>query len=182
MNREALVKAIRARNVPGIDELLAAGADINEADAAGRTPLMYAIIPLVGDPDPAIVRHLIARGANVNVHDRAQRWTCLHFAAQDQRAEIIRILLDVGASVEAVDAFGNTPLWRCVFTTAGNADAVAILLERGSDPGGKNARGVSPLDLARTRGRADLVALLSDARARSGEEQDVGGGVGSPGG
>jgi uncharacterized protein len=129
---------------------------LNMTDPDGRTPIMHAI--LAEDADPGIVRLLIERGADVRPADRDQRWTALHFAARDQNAEIVRLLLSAGAAVDPVDAFGNTPLWRAVMDATSNCDAIAELVRHGADPTRKNSRGISPIDLARQTGRADIVA------------------------
>lgn len=134
--------------------------DGNLRDQDGRTPLMHAV--LAEDADPAIVKLLVERGADVNAAD-TQKWTALHFAARDQKAPIVRVLLEAGAAVDPADGFGDTPLWRAVTKTA-NLDVIKALLEHGADPHKKNSSGVAPIDMARTVGRDELVALF-DAKA-----------------
>ena len=132
--------------------------ELEARDSDGRTPLMHAI--LAEDADAAIVQLLIDRGADANVYDLGERWTPLHFAARDQNASIVRILLEAGAAVDAVDVFGNTPLWRSVMNSAEDLGAIRELLEHGADPRRENSRGVSPTDLARETGRTDILGLL----------------------
>jgi uncharacterized protein len=127
-------------------------------DSEGRTPLIHAI--LAEDADVTIVQLLIDRGADVNVHDTGQKWTPLHFAARDQSAPIVLSLLGAGAAVDAVDVFGNTPLWRSVMTSTKDLGAISALLQHGADPGRKNGRGIAPIDLARETGRTDILALM----------------------
>ncbi len=136
-------------------------ARLAQADRDGRTPLVHAI--LADDADAAIVGLLVARGADVNRADAGQRWTPLHFAARDQRADLVRLLLDAGADVDPVDSFGNTPLWRAVMTAQGNLDTVHLLVARGADPRRANASDISPLDVARSSGRGDLTVALKGA-------------------
>jgi ankyrin repeat protein len=71
----------------------------------------------------------------------------LHFAAQEQRAEVTETLLRAGAEVDARDAYGNTPLWRAVFTSRGQVQVVGHLLAAGADPDLANTAGVSPRQL-----------------------------------
>jgi ankyrin repeat protein len=132
--------------------------ELNVRDPDGRTPLIHAI--LAEDADVAIVQLLIDRGANANVHDTGEKWTPLHFAARDQNAPIVRSLLEAGAAVDALDVFGNTPLWRSVMNSTEDLSAIRALLEHGADPGRENSRGISPTDLARETGRTDILALL----------------------
>ncbi|CAN8027371.1 unnamed protein product, partial [Ixodes persulcatus] len=49
----------------------------------------------------------------------------------------------------------------------GHADAVALLLSHGAEPGLRNVRGESPLDLAAQYGRLESVSLLAGAQAHS---------------
>jgi uncharacterized protein len=136
---------------------------VNMRDADGRTPLMHAI--LADDADPPIVRLIIERGADVNVADGGQHWTALHFAARDHNTEIVRQLLQSGAAVDPVDAFGNTPLWRAVMEAGSNLDTIRQLLRHGADPHRKNSKGIAPTDLARSTGRDDIVALFKGTAA-----------------
>jgi ankyrin repeat protein len=130
--------------------------ELNGTDADGRTPLMHAV--LEGDPD--LVRFLIDRGVDVNAADHGQKWTALHFAARDQNTPVVRLLLDAGAAVDPDDAFGNTPLWRSVMQADLNLETVRELLRHGADVRKKNNYGEAPVDVARKRGRKDLMNVL----------------------
>ena len=121
---------------------------------------MHAV--LAEDADPGIVKLLIERGADVNVADH-EKWTALHFAGRDHKAPIVGVLLEAGAKADPVDSFGDTPLWRAVTKNADIA-IVKALVEHGADPYKRNNHDVAPIDMARTVGRDDIVALL-EARA-----------------
>jgi ankyrin repeat protein len=149
--------AITRRDLAALAGLDAAGANARDGD--GFTPLMNAV--LEDGTDPAIVRLLIERGADVNAAEPGQSWTALHFAARGQKEQIVRALLDAGATVDAVDVFGNTPLWRATMAPPAPDLAVPrLLLGRGSDPNRKNNHGSTPLEIARRTGREGLVALF----------------------
>jgi len=150
--------AIYRKDYRAIQALLKEGIDINATDKGGLTALMIAI--LAEDADPATVEFLIARGADVNVRDRAQRLTALHFAARDQKLAIVRVLLAHGAEVDPQDIFGDTPLWRCVMNSSRNIEIVKELLAKGADPNKKNKSGVSAIDIAVKFGEEDVAAIL----------------------
>ncbi|MDX6248936.1 MAG: hypothetical protein QOF10_2296 [Kribbellaceae bacterium] len=90
-------------------------------DRAGRCELHYRAL----EGDLAGVLKRIAAGGSPCAAD-AQSWTPLHFAAQEQRAEVTETLLRAGAEVDARDAYGNTPLWRAVFTSRGQGRSSVI--------------------------------------------------------
>ena len=74
-----------------------------------------------------------------------QGWTPLHEAAEAGRTDIVQLLLDAGADVEASDKYGRTPLHTaCEF---GNTTTVQLLLEQGADPNARNKWDRTPLDL-----------------------------------
>lgn len=130
-------------------------ADSPVADAAMR-----------GDADA--VEALIARGADVNV-PQGDGMTALHWASERADAALVRVLLDAGATVDAVTRMGDyTPLHLA--GKAGSADAVAALLEAGSDPHAVTATGaVTAMHFAAGAGSADAVAAL----AHHGAEVDA---------
>ena len=153
----ALDAAVFRKDFAALEELLKS-ANVNSRDQDGRTPLMYAI--LSEHADVRMVEFLIQHGADINVADK-QGWTPLHFAARDHKLDLVKILVDNGAAVDPVDVFGNTPLWRCIMSTyPQNSAVVDDLLARGADPDHKNKHDVSPIDVARTMGKLDLVERL----------------------
>lgn len=83
--------------------LLAAGADVNHADADGCTPLYRACTAFNTDG----ARLLVEGGADVNAATREGE-TPLMNAALGNHAEMVKILLQAGAEVNAVDAQGCT--------------------------------------------------------------------------
>ena len=56
--------------------------------------------------------------------------TPLHFAGQQHHVDVVRLLLDAGAPVDATDEHGNTPLFKAVFASRGRGDLTARLLRR----------------------------------------------------
>jgi ankyrin repeat protein len=151
-----ILTAIYQRDAKALEGLSAV--DLNGTDDDGRTPLMHAV--LAEHADPLVVRTLIQHGAQVDTADRDQKWTALHFAARDQKEQIVKTLLDAGATVDPVDVFGNTPLWRAVMNVTSDLGTIKELVKRSADPNKKNDHSIAPIDIARTSGREDVLKVL----------------------
>ena len=98
-----------------------------------------------------------------NLADR-RGYTPLHFAAQEWSIEAADALLEAGASVDAVDQHGNTPLWTATFNSKGRGELIEILRSRGADPGHRNKAGGSPLELARLIANYNVAQWHADLR------------------
>ncbi|MFG2641973.1 ankyrin repeat domain-containing protein [Streptomyces sp. NPDC048370] len=135
------------------------GGSVDSGWQAGL-PQQTAVAPVLG----AVARNLAAAsrppraGGAVPEAADAAGWTPLHFAAQAQVPSAIEALLAAGASVDALDGHGNTPLWRAVFCSQGEGPAIRLLLEAGADPDRVNAHGVSPRALAGRIANHDVAA------------------------
>lgn len=100
------------------------------------------------------MRQLLSENAAVNAADE-QGFTALHLACLGNRDDVAEALLGAGASVDPVDAWGDTPLFRAVFNAGGDPTLVHRLVAAGADPDRQNAHGVSPRQLAETIGSED---------------------------
>jgi ankyrin repeat protein len=173
-----------------IEYLLAQGADPNRADEQGTTPLhmaasyswfWWAIPKLVAagariDPheqsfsmtplDVAItekngegVKALLQAGANVN--EPADRNTSpLVLAIEADSMTIVDILLGAGADPKTIATGGRS----CLHQAADSAspDIIKTLLAAHLDPKLKDDAGRTPYDLAKARGRNQMVLNLLD--------------------
>jgi ankyrin repeat protein len=106
------------------------------------------------------VSSLISNGV-VNVYDNA--WP-LHHAARQGRVEILSMLLDAGADIDAVDAGKNCACHIAIMN--GQFDALKLLVERGANLSLNNSNGFSLISVA-SRGRTSeqIAIFLLDAGA-----------------
>mmetsp|Transcript_33080 Transcript_33080/g.84081 ORF Transcript_33080/g.84081 Transcript_33080/m.84081 type:complete len:137 (-) Transcript_33080:136-546(-) len=104
----ALLVAARRCDSEAAVRLLACGADPGvRSEHTGRPALSFAAQCADGGLD--IVRELLA--ARADVHAASQdKQTALHVAVAWERAPVVRLLLDAGASKNAQDVHGHTPL------------------------------------------------------------------------
>ena len=149
---------------------LAAGADVNAQGDNGWTPLHLAAW---FTDNPAIIRALVAAGAEVNARLAEFGDTPLHLAARfTNDPAVIEALLDAGAEVNARDDDGWTPLH---LATSGDVDLaiVTALLDAGAEVNARGMYSVTPLHFAVTKSVAIVTALLDagaevNARAERG--------------
>lgn len=88
-------------------------------------------------------------------------WSALHWAAEVEELEMVKLLLAGGANVEAADELCWTPLHVAVVKQ--NAEIVQMLLAAGADPRVKIRYGSRELEEALAHGNQELAALLRGA-------------------
>ena len=113
--------------------------------------------------DLARVRELLAAGGSANDVDPDTGRSALHFAARENRAEVIVVLLDSKADINATDRTGKTPLTMAAENSA--VEATKLLIERGADLNKRDQIGGTPLTWACGLGTASTVKLLIDSGA-----------------
>lgn len=128
--------------------------DVNALNAAGESPLMLAAIK----GELALCRQLIGRGAELD----KPGWAPLHYAASGPSSEIVDLLLERGAAVDAGSPNATTPLMMAA--RYGNEASVLALLARGADPERRNQLGLTAIDFATDAGRPLLADQLRSAR------------------
>jgi ankyrin repeat protein len=175
-------------DVSAVRRALRDGANPNEVDEAGGTPLFYTVRAGVESPLSMHVRiaaMLIEAGANVDVGfcppfpvgDPADSLSPLHLALTrgESFAEVILFLLERGADPNLPGAQGR-PLHVAARTAALRPEQLALLLEHGANVHLPNQRGVGPLVEAVTcpAPSVEKAALLLDAGADVNEVFDLG--------
>jgi hemoglobin len=110
--------------------LLRLGVDPNLQDRGGHAPLYSVANECASEAGPHLVRVLVGAGADVNACGGVTRATALHMAARRGFVEVATALLEAGASIEARDSKGDTPLRRAI--NCRKAEVVRLLVERGA--------------------------------------------------
>ena len=98
-----LIKAAKEGDFDKLLKCLRAGADANQRDAKGRTPLMFA----ADTGDVAITIQLMQLDADIDATDERGK-TALHYATICEQIDVAEVLLEAGADPEARDANGKS--------------------------------------------------------------------------
>jgi len=110
-----------------------------------------------GDTE-AVLEHF-ERGANIEATDPIYQTTPLGWAVIGDHPGLVDRLLDEGADPNTRYGDSNTALHSAAFF--GRADAAALLLNAGADPGAVNDHGETPADSMRhDRGTTEFIASL----------------------
>lgn len=148
---DALRRAASTGDLAKVKELLAAGVDVNAANAYGGTALAFA----ADKGHAAVVELLLERGANANSKDTFYNATPLVWAVSHGHAEIVEALLAKGAEGEDQALAGAAE--------AGHAAIVKTILARGK----LGPEALSDALVVATRAeKKEVVALLAAAGAK----------------
>ena len=141
--------------------LIEAGANVHARTAdSGETPLHLAVTNRANLEE---VRALLDGGAEVNVRRAKDGGTPLHEAADFQRPEVVRELIEAGASVSARDSEGRTPLHLAAGENAGAV--VRIFVGAGASLKAVDKENRTALHYAVKSNAPEVVRSLLDAGA-----------------
>lgn len=193
---EDFFTAVARDDAPAVSSLLQRGFDPNTPNPAGEHGLMLAL----RSPSPKVIAVLLAwPKTNVEVRNRQDEsplmiaslkgmteivsqlldkeadvnkpgWTPLHYAATAGHLQIMNLLLEHHAYIDAASPNGSTPLMMAAMY--GTPSAVKLLLEAGADPLLKNDLGLTAIDFAQRANRqesADIIAAFVRARQPRGQ-------------
>lgn len=158
------VAAFRGQ-VEAIRALIAAGADPGLFDNQRYDAVT---IVSVSDDVPAL-KALLASGASAKLTTSRYDGTALIAAAHLGHDGIVRELIKAGAPLDHVNNLGWTALIEAVILGDGgkrHVETVRALLAAGADRNLADRQGVTPLQHARSRGYAAMVALLEAGAPR----------------
>jgi uncharacterized protein len=163
--RTALLVATQARRTAAAEALLAAGADVDRQDDQRANPLLHA----AADGFLPVVRLVNQAGADPRITNRYGGVAIIP-ASERGHVEVVRYLLsETAVDVNHVNRLGWTALLEAVLLSDGgptHQEIVRLLLDHGADPNLADGDGVRPLVHARSRGQAEIVAMLEAAGGR----------------
>ena len=160
-----LCHAVYQNNTAIAEYLIDHGARVNYPEDMG--PLQIA--PYISN-NIEMVKLLIARGADINAGIVA---TALHRATWMEHKDIIELLIQHGANVNAKDKWGYTPLSYAVYKDD-YLYLMNILIANGAEVDTKDPSGETYLHYAATAGRTEAVKLLLEAGANINTKSDRG--------
>ena len=135
-----------------------------------------ALYQAIHKADVGTVRKLLDQGANPNstlvrpgILERSTRYSSKHppaplvVAISEKQPEIVRLLLEKGATVNFKDDAGFTPLEHAI--SEGNPEIVGALLESGADAKAESKFGFPLVFAAACSGKDEALKLLLDKGA-----------------
>lgn len=164
----SLNDAIVMRDGNAVKAHLAAGTDVNAADADGVTPLIAAVTS--GQRD--VVQLLLSAGADINARGSENR-TALIYAIQAERPEMALLLLEQeGVDLEARESNGSTPLVEAIVFK--QLRVAKVLLDKGADINGSGPVGRTALHCVAPRLDVELFRWLLQRGADADVRDDDG--------
>uniref|UniRef100_A0A8C3AC28 Ankyrin repeat domain 52a n=1 Tax=Cyclopterus lumpus TaxID=8103 RepID=A0A8C3AC28_CYCLU len=130
-------------------ELVNHGANVNQPNKCGYTPLHLAAVSTNG---ALCLELLVNNGADVNQQSKEGK-SPLHMAAIHGRFTRSQILIQNGGEIDCVDKYGNTPLH--VAAKYGHELLISTLMTNGADTARRGIHGMFPLHLAVLYGFSD---------------------------
>ena len=155
-----LVEAARGGYLEVMKCLLDRGADVNEADEFGNTPLHRASLRSWFSLE--MVKTLLEAKAEVNKANHLGQIP-LHWASYYGHLEVVKALLAAEAEVNKANNMGETPLHQASYH--GHLEVVKALLAAKADVNKADNDGKTPLNRALYFNHTEMVALLRAAGA-----------------
>jgi hypothetical protein len=119
------------------------------------------------DGDAALVKLFVDAGMSPDAGG------ALAAAIDVKAAEVVRVLAEAGANVNAPGPFGQTPVFNAA--SSGSLEAVKALVAAGADVNAANEYKIAPLSTAAEQGHLEIVKALIAAGADVNNREQYGG-------
>ena len=153
-----------------VKTLMELGMEVNQKQKHGRTPLYiackhgyYKTVKCITDFIYLKIKKRTIADELKNLHTRKSGWTVLHSACNNGHTDVVKLLIDVGMTVNDLTTKGFTPLFLAC--RIGHKDTVKFLL----DLKGQTLNKYTPLEerwtvlhIACLNGHTEVVKLLID--------------------
>jgi uncharacterized protein len=140
------------------------------ADSRAKDDRNYdAITILAVANEPAALKTAIALGGDIKAITSPYQGSALIAAAHLGHHEVVRILIEAGATLDLVNNLGWTALIESIVLGDGGDNhqrSLQHLLNAGANPNLADRNGTSPLALAKARGFTKMVEMLTAKSAR----------------
>jgi ankyrin repeat protein len=159
--------AVMYNNFEGLEQLIAAKANVNWQSPLGFTPLMTA----ANNGNDTMVQKLLGYSECRRLIGQkdVQGQTALHLAVESRSPACVRLLLEAGAPASKLDHYGQAPMHRLAW---GNQDyqqetgkIIELLQDRGADIESKDHKGATPVLWACKKGNVPVLKALVGAGA-----------------
>jgi hypothetical protein len=160
LDRELIAAAERG-DLPGVQKLIARGANVNARDDKQDSAFLIA----AARGRTAVVQATLAAGADLKSTNR-YGGTGLIPACHYGHLETVRLLLTTKIDVNHVNNLGWTALLEAVILGDGgprHTEIVRLLLAHGANPKIADGDGVTPLQHARGRNHGKIAEMLAKA-------------------
>lgn len=186
VKNKSMLHAIAKGDAADVHSHLLLGADVNEKNKQGWTPLHFAtvrgktacaevLVDGEAELDPRtgtektplhfaadrgfleVAKLLVENGADIAAQDD-EGWSPLHYAAEKDRVDVAAYLLEKGAKVDMRSKRGGTPLHEA--SASASPEMINLLLKNGADKTIKATNGKIPLDYAVELGNEPAAKIL----------------------
>ncbi len=146
--RTALIMACMRGRMEIVKLLIENGANVNQGISSGLTPLITA----AGSTQTEIIKLLIDSGADP---------TNVLFNRYLFQKNIVELLIEYGADVNAIDSRGQSAIMRAIEQDTNNLyDYLRVLLSNGANTNIKDIAGKSALKMAEETNNVDVALML----------------------
>ncbi|MBT3272551.1 MAG: hypothetical protein HN368_05310 [Spirochaetales bacterium] len=133
------------------------------AFSCGGAPSDSDFLEMVKTGTAEEVSAAVKKGADLDARTKRDQLTPLMVAARYNSAEVVNILIEAGAEINAVDNVENSALRYAISYNA--ADAVRGLADAGADVNAVAKLGITPLIVVSMRGTPEMASILIQAGA-----------------